>query len=382
MAGVLDRIRNGVVRHAAMWPEDRLPAKARTRSTELAAPLPPPRVNASVATSTSIVPVSTFGLPSTLYDRSTAMRLATVARARAVHVSVISVLPIRYWARTADPLADDRQLELLDWMSRPDPNETLAYSIGWTVDDLFFHGRGFWRIRERYTTGFPSAFQWMPFMECNPQYSRDLTALQSVEWRGVRYSIEDVVEFRGTIDGLLSIGSDVITTAMKAERAAQRFADFKMPPGTINIPGDPGAEPPSTDELNEMGDNFDNRRESASTAVLYNAEYSNPDWDAEKMALPTARDHSALDLSRLANVPPWLTGAPQGATMTYQNAAQARRDLVDFGSSGYMAVITQTLSGPNVTPPGTYIDFDVEGWLALASDLNLGKRIPTKPVQP
>jgi hypothetical protein len=68
--------------------------------------------------------------------------------------------------------------------------------------------------------------------------------------------------------------------------------------------------------------------------------------------------------------------------MTYQNAAQARRDLVDFGSSGYMAVITQTLSGPNVTPPGTYIDFDVEGWLALASDLNLGKRIPTKPVQP
>lgn len=367
--GIIERLRNTALTHAALWPEDRLPARPVH-----ATPLPPPRVQASVSTSTSLIPVTTFGLPATLYDRATAMRLPTLARARNVHVEVISVLPIRYWRRVADPTAEDQPLPLLEWMERPDPNTTLAYTLGWTVDDLFFHGHCYWRVRERFSTGFPSAFQWMPFAECGVQYSRDLTALQSLEWRGNRYSMEDVIEFRGTIEGVLNTGSDTITTALKAERAAQRFADFKMPPGTIDIPEQPGAEPPTMDELNTIGDNFDARRDTSATAVLYGASYNNPDWDATKMALVESRQHSSLDLSRLGNVPPWLTGAPQGATMTYQNAAQARRDLVDFGASGYMAVIAQTLSGPNVTPPGTYIVFDVEGWLALAADLGITKK--------
>ena len=45
-----------------------------------------------------------------------------------------------------------------------------------------------------------------------------------------------------------------------------------------------------------------------------------------------------------------------------------------------MTTIVQTLSGPNVIPPGTYLDFDLEGWIALANDL--GVSVPPKPAQP
>lgn len=371
MASVLERVRSMTLSHAAV-PATPRPVKATT---------PAPRVAASVATSTSLIPVSTFSSAGAIYDRSTAIRLPTLARARNIHVNVVAVLPMRYWKRTADPVASDQQLQLLDWMVRPDPHEIPALTLSCTTDDLFFHERAYWRIRERFpSSGFPSSFQWMPYVECAPTYSNDLMTLQSLEWRSQRIPMEDVVEFRGIIAGVLNVGSDAITTALKLERAAQRFADFNLPAGQINIPLQAGDEPHETSELNAIGDNFDARRSSSATAVLEGATYENPDWDAEKMGLIPNRQQSSLDLARLGSVPPWVVGAPNPDGMTYSNAGWSRRDLVDFGSAGFMTTIVQTLSGPNVIPPGTYLDFDLEGWIALANDL--GVSVPPKPVQP
>ena len=38
------------------------------------------------------------------------------------------------------------------------------------------------------------------------------------------------------------------------------------------------------------------------------------------MQLVEGRTYQALELARLANVPPYLVGAPAGTGMTYQNA--------------------------------------------------------------
>ena len=68
------------------------------------------------------------------------------------------------------------------------------------------------------------------------------------------------------------------------------------------------------------------------------------------MQLVEGRTYQALELSRLANIPEYLTGAPAGTGMTYLNAEQAKADLIDFGAAPLIACIEQTLSGPNVTP--------------------------------
>jgi hypothetical protein len=49
--------------------------------------------------------------------------------------------------------------------------------------------------------------------------------------------------------------------------------------------------------------------------------------------------------------------------MTYQNGQQARQDLIDFGAVNYVGCIEQTLSGPNITPRGTFIRLDLNAYL-------------------
>ena len=89
--------------------------------------------------------------------------------------------------------------------------------------------------------------------------------------------------------------------------------------------------------------------------------------DPNRLQLTEARGYQALELARIANVPPYLVGAPTGTGMTYQNAVQARGDLIDFGAMPYINCIEQTLSGPNVTPAGQVVRLDVERLAPLAA---------------
>jgi hypothetical protein len=68
-------------------------------------------------------------------------------------------------------------------------------------------------------------------------------------------------------------------------------------------------------------------------------------------------------MARIANIPPYLVGAPSGSGMTYQNAQQARQDLYLFGAKPFIDCIEQTLSMNNITPRGRYIYLDIETYL-------------------
>ncbi|MGA1649782.1 MAG: hypothetical protein ACO39Y_10305, partial [Ilumatobacteraceae bacterium] len=75
------------------------------------------------------------------------------------------------------------------------------------------------------------------------------------------------------------------------------------------------------------------------------------------------RQYQALELARLANIPPYLVGAPTGTGMTYQNALQARQDLYLFGAKPYLDCLQETLSGNNVLPAGKHVEFDLDDYL-------------------
>lgn len=68
-------------------------------------------------------------------------------------------------------------------------------------------------------------------------------------------------------------------------------------------------------------------------------------------------------MARVANIPPYLVGAPSGSGMTYQNAQQARQDLFLFGAKPFVDCIEQTLSMNNITPRGRYIYLDIDSYL-------------------
>ena len=84
------------------------------------------------------------------------------------------------------------------------------------------------------------------------------------------------------------------------------------------------------------------------------------------------RKYQALEMARLCNVPAYLVSAPtEGASMTYQNAEQARQDLYLFGARIYLDCIEQTLSGEQVLPRNRFVEFDVEEYLG-SSDMSPG----------
>jgi phage portal protein BeeE len=91
------------------------------------------------------------------------------------------------------------------------------------------------------------------------------------------------------------------------------------------------------------------------------------DNDPSKLQLMEGREHAALELSRVANIPPYLNGIATGG-MTYQNAQQARQDLYLFGAKPFISCIEETLSLDTVTPRGRHVRFDVGSYL---NDYNL-----------
>ncbi len=104
-------------------------------------------------------------------------------------------------------------------------------------------------------------------------------------------------------------------------------------------------------------------RASNQTAALnefltYEATSATPD----KMLLIESAQFSALQMAQICNIPPYLLGVPTGS-YAYTNSQESRWDLWIYGTKMYAEVIAGTLSGNNILPNGTYIEFDTDDYL-------------------
>ena len=296
------------------------------------------------------------------FDRTAAMSVASISRSRDLICSAVAALPFTLWTvDTSQAPAVERMLPEYSWMRRPDPDRTRQWMLAWTTDDLIFHGVAHWEITDRYATTFPSAFR-----RIEPG---DLTESGGV-WTvtdplsGQRREVaeRDIVEFLSPIEAMLSNGWRTISIALQLDAAADRFASVEIPAGVLEEQD--GSEDMTADELHEQALMFSAARHTNTTAAVNKyLRYREINVNADSMQLVESRGYQALEAARLANVPPYLVGAPAGTGMTYQNGQQARQDLVDFGAQAFIGCIEQTLSGPNVTPRGQSVRLDLNAWL-------------------
>ena len=179
---------------------------------------------------------------------------------------------------------------------------------------------------------------------------------------GVEVDPRDIVEFCSPNEGVLVNGWRAISIAWQLDDAADRFASTELPTGVLEEQA--GGEDLSAAALAELADQFSAARRSNSIAATNKyLKYREVQNSASAMQLVEGRQYQALELARLTDVPAYLIGAPTGTGMTYQNAAQARGDLIDFGALPYIGCIEQTCSGPNVTPSTQHVKLDVDAWL-------------------
>ncbi len=179
--------------------------------------------------------------------------------------------------------------------------------------------------------------------------------------------MNNVVQFLSPVNGLLWQGARAIDIAYRLDEAAKRFASNEITAGYLQ---QKDGEPMSGEELSDLSAAWaEARQHKAIGALNQHVEWREFDSTPDKLQLVQGREHAAKELTRVANIPPYLVGVEVGG-YTYMNANQARQDLYLFGAKPYIDCIEETLSMNNIIARGKHVELNVDAYLAEAEIMN------------
>lgn len=280
-------------------------------------------------------------------DRAAAMTLPAVAKGRNLVCGTISRCPLIAMNGT------ERVDAAPAWCSQPEPERPRSQTINWTLDALLFYGRAFWLVRDRYATGYPRYFRFLPEADIETdEYGRLVTAYGQPVKEG------DYIRFDSPNDALLISGARHIRAALALEQAAARAALNPVP--SVELHQTKGADL-TQEEIDALVDAWAKARNGSNGGVAYTSqgiEVNTHGQPAEQLMIE-ARAAVNVDTARALGLPAWALDAPiAGASMTYSNSWSRARELIDFGLSPYMAAITDRLSMDDVLSAGRWAMFD------------------------
>jgi phage portal protein BeeE len=299
--------------------------------------------------------------------RNAAISVPTINRARDLMASVIGSMPLRMYKEVWNETERKMEKEYLaprSWLRRPDPTVPFQFLMSFTLDDLMMFGRAFWYVSSRYADGLPATMTRLPAgsVTTTDQSGPVWFAPSSqVYFQGGEIDPANLIQFLSPAQGLIYSAPNAIDTALKLEAARNRNASSSIPAGILRQTEN--SEPLDAQSLSDLAAQFNAARASNQTAALNQyLTYTETNATPDKMLLIEASQYQSLEMSRLANVPPYLVGVATGA-YSYQSSQQARADLYLFGVKLYADAIAGALSMDNVLPRGTYVEFDADEYL-------------------
>ena len=294
-----------------------------------------------------------------------ALSIPTVSRSRDLLAGIIGSVGLKHYSKQWNGSDyDEVYLPLEPWMEQPDPKVSRSFFFVNLMTDMMLHGVGYAYITTRYSTGLPASFTWLPAANISSTEQTGLPQFygpsKELEFNGNPLDVSNVVQFLSPTDGILKIGQRAINTTLFLDQAADRYASLETVPGYLQqVDG----EDMSGDDLGALASQWAAARKqnsigALSRQIIFKEWSSNPqEVNAEQ------RKYQSLEMARLCSVPAYLVSAPtEGASMTYQNAQQARQDLYLFGARIYMDAIEQTLSSAQCLPKNRYVEFDIEDY--------------------
>ena len=298
-------------------------------------------------------------------QRNLAVSIPTLNRAVDIFKSVIGSMPLKMYNEMWN--GDEMEKVYIaprSWLRRPDPSVSYQFLMSWTLDDLMFFGRAFWYITSRTADGYPASFTRLPAGSitttdmAGPVWFAPST---QVYFQGGELDPANLVQFLSPSQGIIYSSQSAIETALKIEAARNRNASSSIPAGILRQTEN--SEPLSAQELSDLAAQFNAARATNQTAALNQyLTYTETSATPDKMLLIDSAQYSALEMARVANVPPYLVGVATGA-YSYQSSQQARADAYLFGVKLYADAIVGALSMDNVLPRGTYVEFDADEYL-------------------
>ena len=332
--------------------------------------VPPSFSSAPVQAAAGASQIGQFLYYQTGSDEIKALSVPTVSRARDLLGGLIGSLELKHYSKQwTGERYEEIYLPLEPWMERPDPKVTRSFFFVNIFSDMFFYGIAYAYVTTRYSDGRPASFTWLPAANMSstqqagyPQYYGNSTEL---EFNGLPLDVNNVVQFVSPIEGILKIGARSINTSIYLDQAADRLAQLETVPGYLQ---QVSGEDMDGEFLGELASAWAAARKANAIGAL-STQVKFVEFNNQAEVNADMRRYQALEMARLCNVPAYLVSAPtEGASMTYQNAEQARQDLYLFGARLYLDVIEQTLSNDNIIPRGRFVEFDIESYIGTSDE--------------
>ena len=294
-----------------------------------------------------------------------ALGIPTVSRSRDLLAGIIGSVGLKHYSKQWNGEDyDEIYLPLEPWMEQPDPKVSRSFFFVNIFSDMYFYGVAYAYVQTRYSTGLPASFTWLPAANVSSTQQAGIPQFygpsDELEFNGQKLDVNNVIQFISPIEGILKTGQRAINTSIYLDQAADRYAALETVPGYLQqVDG----EDMSGDDLGNLASQWAQARKQNAIGALSRQVNFVEFKHSPQEVISDQRKYQSLEMARICNVPGYLVNAPaEGASMTYQNAQQARQDLYLFGARIYMDTIEQTLSSAQVLPRNRYVEFDIEDY--------------------
>lgn len=278
--------------------------------------------------------------------RSEAIQSPAVKRARDLICGTIGQLPIDVY---------DGSKRLVDngLLKQPERYVPRSVTMTRTLEDVLLEGKAFWRVTERYTSGFP-----MFVDRVDPCRVDDGQSPVHIDGRPV--ADIDLIRFHSPNDPLLRAGARAIRTALQLEAAAYRSALSPMAQGLFTPDGD---EEFTDDDVRKFLADWRNARQQNSDGYVPSGiKYEPLSWSPEQLQLIAARERADAEIATLAGINSEDVNVST-TSRTYFNSFQKRKDFLDFTLGSYLQAVEDRLGMGDVTPRGQYVKFNLSAFL-------------------
>jgi hypothetical protein len=291
-------------------------------------------------------------------DRSIAISIPAVSKARNLLISVIAPLPLVCLDETG-PVADQPE-----WLYRSDTSTTPFERMAWTIDDLIFTGYSLWTC-VRDSDGAIVSAEYVPLSEWRVEGTAILVNDKPI-------SEDECIFFNSPFEGLLTVGARTLRGARDIE--TQIAAKLAQPIALTVIRQTDAGNPLDQDEIDGLLADWTKARRSPEGALGFlpaGLEIDTHGGDADPALFLEARNAVRTDIaSFLALSASMLDGTSSIDSLTYVTKSGETSRFLNFDLNFWTAPIEARLSADDITKRGTRIRFD-------KSELNTSDTNPT-----
>tara|TARA_R110000822_G_scaffold178146_1_gene318103 strand:- start:1540 stop:2631 length:1092 start_codon:yes stop_codon:yes gene_type:complete len=289
-------------------------------------------------------------------SRASAMAVPTIARGRNILCS-LATLPLEQYLKS-----DGSHVEPNRVINQPDSRVPGSAILSYVAEDLLFLGVSYGIVMSMYADGRIQEWTRVSPDRILPELNAlgtEIVGYQIDNQKTPPFGVGSIIVFNGLDEGFLNRAGRTIRAAIALENAAEQFAKEPVPMMVLKSNG----TNLTSERISKLLESWKFARQNRSTAFLNaDVELQAMGIDPAKLQLNEARQYVALELCRALNIPAYFASAETNS-MTYSNAINERRSLIDFGGKNILLAIEQRLSMPDFVPAGNLVRYSLDEFL-------------------